>query len=69
VFFGGYHVLVLAYFIPWSWGLLVAALLVLVAWVWRTVATRLGGLLIPALTHLAADASVILSVHALIHWR
>jgi hypothetical protein len=69
VFFGGYHVLVLAYFIPWYLGLLVAALLMGVAWVWRKVATRCGGLLIPALTHLAADASVILAVHALARWR
>ena len=69
VFFGGYHVLVLVYFIAWWWGLLVAALLMGVAWVWRKVATRCGGVLIPALTHLAADASVILAVHALVRWR
>jgi hypothetical protein len=64
-FFAGYHAIVLVYFLSWVWSLLAALVLLAAAWVWRRVASRLEGLLIPCLSHLAADASVILAVHFL----
>lgn len=64
-FFAAYHALVLVYFLSWVWSVLAALVLLAAAWVWRRVASRFGGLLIPCLSHLAADASVILAVHLL----
>ncbi len=60
--FAGYHLLVLSMFMEWAW--LVVAFLVLgfAAWLWRQIATRHNGLSVPALSHLAADGSILFVV-------
>ena len=65
VWFSGYHVLVAVNFTWWPW--VVASFLVLVAisWVWRQFARQARGLLLPILSHTAADASIILAVFLL----
>lgn len=65
VAFAGYHAVVLLAFIPWYWAVLTAATLTGAAWLWRQLATRAGGLLVPVATHLLADLSVIVAAWAL----
>ena len=62
VMFSAYHVLVLVKFLELRW--VGAAFLVLAAaaWLWRQVRRRTGGLLVPLLSHLAADLSVVAAV-------
>ena len=57
--FAGYHILVLAWFIKLPW--LVAAFIVLTvaAYIWRYLASKLEGLVVPLLSHIAADISII----------
>lgn len=62
LWFGGYHVFVLAHFMHWHWLPLVLAGLVGIAWVWRQLAHRLDGLFINATSHIAADLSVVAAV-------
>lgn len=66
VLFAGYHVLVLVRFLHVPWVLLSFAVLLAVAWMWRQVRRSSGGLLVPVLSHLVADASTMLAVHGLI---
>jgi len=63
LFFGGYHILVLAYFMPWPW--LIIALLILssTGWLWRQESRLSKGLLVPTASHFAADASIIIAVY------
>lgn len=61
--FAGYHVLVLIKFVPWFWALFAAVTLVATAWIWRQIANRYGGLLVPTVAHLAADASIVIAAH------
>jgi membrane protease YdiL (CAAX protease family) len=56
--FAGYHVLVLLFFIPALWCLIAFFCLAATAWLWRRIVTKSGGLLMPTLSHLAADVSV-----------
>lgn len=71
VCFGGYHVLVLAVLLPgraavaWTLAIAMGISLMGAGWIWRQIARRHGGLLIPVLTHLAADLSVITAGHLL----
>jgi len=59
--FGGYHVLVLAWFIKLPW--LAPAFLVLAgtAFVWRHWTSKLGGLAVPLLSHAVADISIMVA--------
>jgi membrane protease YdiL (CAAX protease family) len=61
VAFGGYHVVVLVAFVPWPWALGMGVVLMGAGWLWRQLATRHGGLLVPVVTHALADVSVIVS--------
>lgn len=63
--FAGYHAVVLVRFLPPGPALLLAASLVPVAWAWRQWSRRAGGTLLPALMHLAADASIIWAANQL----
>lgn len=63
--FGGYHVLVLLLLVEWPFAALAGIALAAAGWVWRLLVRRLGGLLVPALTHLAADAAIVAAVLAL----
>jgi len=71
VFFGGYHILVLAVLIPgraavaWALATAMGILLMAAGWLWRQIVRRHGGLLIPVITHLAADLSIIVAGHLL----
>ena len=64
-FFSGYHLLVLALFLEWYWLILAFVLLLLAAWFWRQLATRYNGLLLPTISHMAADASIMVLVYLL----
>ena len=57
--FAGYHLLVLARFIKAPWLLAAFLVLTLVACLWRHIASRLDGLLVPLLSHAVADASIV----------
>ena len=63
VLFAGYHALVLATFMPWYVNAAEVLGLVFVAWIWRQLARRNGGLAIPLATHAAADLGIILASH------
>ncbi len=61
--YAGYHPLVLARFAAWPWLILEFVILAGAAWLWRQIARKYDGLLIPLLSHLAADLSLILSIY------
>ncbi|MBU8872020.1 MAG: hypothetical protein KOO60_14225 [Gemmatimonadales bacterium] len=62
--FAGYHLLVLTMFVEWIWLVVAFLLLSFAAWLWRQIATGHKGLSVPALSHLAADGSIMFAV-----WR
>ena len=57
--FAGYHPLVLRLFLDWPWVVLATVILVAAGWLWRQLAARFGGLLLPVLSHVIADVSVV----------
>jgi hypothetical protein len=61
--YAGYHLLVLYGKITWVWMLVSLLILAAVAWSWRQVSRRTGGLLIPLLSHMAADLSILMAVY------
>jgi len=63
--FAGYHLLVLAAYVAWPWLILTFIGLVGVAWSWRQVTRLSNGLLIAAVSHLAADVSIMLAIYLL----
>ncbi|MCB0181147.1 MAG: CPBP family intramembrane metalloprotease [Anaerolineae bacterium] len=65
IWFAGYHVLVLLSFIQAGWIVFSFLILVGTAWLWRQLARRHRGLIIPIASHAAADASIIGAVYLL----
>ena len=65
LFFAVYHLLVLAKFLSWPWLAVVFFLLTGMAWLWRRIYLHCGGLVIPVITHLMADVSVMVGVYML----
>ena len=59
VAYAGYHLVVMALFVTWPWILVSFVILVGAGWMWRQAAAKRDGLLIPALAHFIADASII----------
>ena len=57
--FAGYHFFTMLCFVQWPWALISFAILCGTAWLWRQIARETGGLLIPVLSHMAADVSII----------
>ena len=57
--FAGYHMLVLGLFIKPAWLVIAFIVLTGAAWVWRYIADKLGGLVVPLLSHVAADISIV----------
>jgi membrane protease YdiL (CAAX protease family) len=57
--FAGYHILVLAWFIKLPWLVIAFIVLAGAAYVWRYMAARLEGLIVPLLSHIIADVSII----------
>lgn len=66
IVFGGYHVFVLAFFIKLPW--LIVSLIVIscAGWGWRFIANKCKGLIVPLLSHIAADISIIIAINILI---
>lgn len=62
-FFAGYHVLVMAFFVHWSWAAATLLILASVAWGWRQATRYYDGLLVPIVSHLCADVSIIMAVY------
>jgi len=56
--FAGYHVLVLVLFLDWPWVVLSFVILTAAGWLWRQLRARCRGLLVPVISHMAADASI-----------
>jgi membrane protease YdiL (CAAX protease family) len=63
--FAGYHLLVVMFFLEWIWIVLSFAVLVAAAWLWRQLRRRYGGLMLPVLSHMAADGSIMAVVYLL----
>ncbi len=63
VFFAGYHVLVLAGLLGTIWLIVSFLVLALVAWIWMLLHERLQGGMIPFLSHLVADAGIIVAAY------
>ena len=66
VLFAGYHLFVLALFIKAFFLPIVFITLLSDAWFWRFISRKLDGLLIPVISHTAADVSTILAVYLLV---
>ncbi len=56
--FAGYHIPIMALFLGWPWLIPAFSVLLISAWFWRWLARKCNGLVVPALSHLAGDASV-----------
>lgn len=65
--FAGYHALVLAAFAGVIWCVPAFLGCIVAGWLWRMMRTASGSLLVPMLTHLFADASIIAAVHLRIY--
>jgi membrane protease YdiL (CAAX protease family) len=65
ILYAGYHTLVLVFFIKAPWVALAFVVLAGAGFVWRWMARKCGGLLLPALTHFVADVSVMIAAHVL----
>jgi uncharacterized protein len=63
VLFSGYHILVLAGMINWFWLIPVFIILIIGAWVWRQVNRWNQGLATSVVSHITADASIILVIY------
>ena len=64
--FAGYHILVLAWFIKLPWLVIAFIVLTVAAYIWRYLASKLEGLAVVLLSHIAADISIIAAAHFLI---
>lgn len=64
--FAGYHILVLARFIKVPWLAIAFVILTMVAYIWRYISFRFGGLIIPLLSHIVADISIVFLTYILI---
>lgn len=64
MFFAGYHSFVMVAFANPIWAVPVFVACVFGGWMWRWLRSISGGLLLPILTHIAADASIAIAVSA-----
>ena len=64
--FGSYHSLILSFLMPIPYILLCVGCLTAIAYLWRQTTNRLGGTLIPIISHAIADLSIILVVYHII---
>jgi membrane protease YdiL (CAAX protease family) len=60
--FAGYHALVLRFFLEWYWVIVSVSILLGAAWIWRRLAIRFQGVLLPTISHLAGDLCIVLVV-------
>ncbi len=61
--FGGYHALVLLAFAGVIWAVPVFVGCLFAGWLWRMMRAATGGLALPVVTHLIADAGIVAAVH------
>jgi len=61
--FGGYHALVLIAFTSVVWTIPVIVACAFAGWLWRMIKKKSGGLLVPVITHIFADVSIVMAVH------
>jgi len=64
--FAGYHILVLAKFIQLPWLAAAFVVLTMAAYGYRYIVSRLEGLIVPLLSHIVADVSIIAVTYVLI---
>ena len=64
--FAGYHILVLAWFIKLPWLVIAFIVLTVAAFIWRYLVYKLEGLVVPLLSHIVADISIIAVTYVLI---
>jgi hypothetical protein len=67
IMFASYHLPVLAFFIKPAWLVFAFIVLYIGGCVWRWLSHRFGGVAIPLISHIAADASIIIAVQ-IIGW-
>ncbi len=63
--FAGYHLLVLVLFLDPEWMVLSFVVLTFSGWLWRQMKRRQKGLLMPIVSHICADASIMAAVFVL----
>ena len=64
--FAGYHILVLAWFIKLPWLIIAFIVLTAAAYIARHIASKLDGLMVPLISHIAADISIVTATHVLL---
>ncbi len=64
--FAGYHALVVIWFVDWPWVMIAFFSLTTAAWLWRRTAHSTGGLLLPVISHFAADVGIIIAAQLLL---
>lgn len=67
IFFASYHLPVLAFFIKPAWLVLAFIVIYMGGCVWRWLSHRFDGVAIPLISHIAADASIVIAVQ-IIAW-
>lgn len=63
LFFAGFHLLVIGAYAPWPSMLFGLLTLTSVGWLWRQVTRREGSLLPASLSHLVADAAILIVIY------
>jgi len=61
VFFAGYHVLVMVFFVKWSGSIMIFAIIAVAAILWRFCAEKLNGLATVFFSHIIADIAILTS--------
>jgi len=64
ILFAGYHALVLVLFLDLVWIGLAMVILTLAGWLWRQIRRQRKGLLLPVVSHMSADTSIM----AVVYW-
>ena len=64
--FAGYHILVLVWFIKLPWLIITFIVLAAAACIWRHIASKLDGLMVPLISHIVADISIVTATYVLI---
>ncbi len=65
ILYAGYHIFVVVLFIKVFWVLITFIILYSVGYIWRRISNRNKGLLIPYLSHLAGDISLMIAVYVI----
>lgn len=63
IWFAGFHLLVIGNYVPWHSLVITLVVLSSVSWFWRQIARRESSLFAPALSHILADAAILMVVY------